>query len=54
MALTGIQVDGTLTVTQISLESIDDNKLDGTATFKEVTKLYPAEPPKRQPNAVSL
>ena len=48
MTLTGIQVDGSLTVTQVSLESIDDNKLDGTATFKEVTTSYPTGPPTRQ------
>ena len=48
MATTGIQVDGTLSVTQIQLDSVDDHKIEGIATFKEVTTPYPVEPPTRQ------
>jgi hypothetical protein len=48
MTTTGIQVDGTLSVTQLQLDSVDDHKIEGIATFKEVTTLYPVEPPPRQ------
>ena len=48
MTTTGIQVDGTLSVTQLQLDSVDAHKIEGIATFKEVTTLYPIDPPPRQ------
>ncbi|MHA2082394.1 MAG: hypothetical protein ACXABD_01435 [Candidatus Thorarchaeota archaeon] len=44
MTLSGIQVSGSLTVQAQNLDALDTHKLDGMATFNEVSSLRPADP----------
>ena len=44
MTLSGIQVDGLLSVTNTSLDGLSTHAVAGASTFKEITTSRPADP----------